>query len=669
MNVELAISASRSEYLAALRRNQVRVLTGAGIAGTASIFNIAFWVAGGILIATLAQVSGALPQASVLWLGGAAAAMFLIVLVGQTLLSHRVFSHLATEYAVRLEGSSLTLDDAGARQRWLGGQVELPWRALVGADDAGGAITLHYGSGDFILIPDRAFESAPERAAILTDIRSRLGSRDDATRTTELNDRSFRRAPEAAPVTATGDSRNRARVLRNIAASLRALAFLRTSDGDWQIGWGQLLALLGLSALLPLIVDFVRIGPGGEFSAYALPGLLFSIPLLLVSAWAVSAQGARSQRTLELLVAFSGMLLVVDLVYLATYYVIVDLLAIRYSRNLGMFVYYAPYAWVTIACAVHAIRRLGLAIHLRAATVLTLAALLGLPLALIQRDRSVWTERYDSQASERDLAENQGAADENAFYAQSDLLEQALDGIASDRKGIVDLYFVGAAGYSRQDVFLKEVRYVERLFAERFDTGGRSILLVNNRRTALEYPIASGTALRRALKRIGERMNPDEDILFLFLTSHGSQDHKFSLEFWPLSLLDFTPKDLKEALDSAGIKKRVIIVSACYAGGFIDPLKDADSMIIAAAAPDRNSFGCSNEADLTYFGKAYFAESLSKTLSFAQAFELALPAIAAREQAEGHPPSAPQIYVGENIRPALDKLVARLPPIAPRDAP
>jgi len=475
--------------------------------------------------------------------------------------------------------------------------------------------------------------------------------------------------PRIDPVAAAGENAGGHGLARNLLASVRALVLLRTTESAWRVSWGQLIALLALGALLPLAVDFIRIGPSGELSLYALPGLLFSVPLLLLCAWAIAAHGARSHRTLELLVAFSGMLFVADLAYLATYYVIVDLLAVRYSRSLGMVVYYAPCAWVAIACSVHAIRSLGLAVHLRAGTVLTLALLLGLPLALVPRDRSVWTERHDEQAGGRNFAENQGAAAELAFYAQPRLLEQALAGIAPERKGIVDLYFVGAAGYSRQDVFLKEVRYVEKLFSERFDTGGRSVLLVNNPRTALEYPIASGTALRRALKRVGERMNPDEDILFLFLTSHGSQNHKFSLEFWPLALDDMTPTALKEALDQAGIKQRVIVVSACYAGGFIAPLKNDDTMIITAAAPDRNSFGCSNEADLTYFGKAYFDEALARTRSFSQAFELALPAIAAREQAEGHTPSDPRIFVGANIGVALERLEARLTPAVAGDAP
>src|SRR5207344_2149888 len=112
------------------------------------------------------------------------------------------------------------------------------------------------------------------------------------------------------------------------------------------------------------------------------------------------------------------------------------------------------------------------------------------------------------------------------------------------------------------------------------------------------------------LARVAEVMDPDEDILFLFLTSHGSKDHHFTLEFGRMAFKTLDPPTLRRLLDESGIKRRVIVVSACYSGGFIDALKDDNSLVITAAAADRSSFGCSDKADFTYFGKAYFDEAL-----------------------------------------------------------
>jgi hypothetical protein len=151
-------------------------------------------------------------------------------------------------------------------------------------------------------------------------------------------------------------------------------------------------------------------------------------------------------------------------------------------------------------------------------------------------------------------------------------------------------------------------------------------------------------------------MNRDEDVLFLYLTSHGSEDHRFSLSFWPLHLSDLDPPSLKAMLDAAAIRWRVIVVSACYAGGFIDALKTDTTLIITAADAQHTSFGCGAESDFTYFGKAYFDEALRAQSSFTGAFEQARKLIAAREKSEGKEASNPQIYVGSAMPPKLQAL-------------
>ena len=102
-------------------------------------------------------------------------------------------------------------------------------------------------------------------------------------------------------------------------------------------------------------------------------------------------------------------------------------------------------------------------------------------------------------------------------------------------------------------------------------------------------------------------------------------------------------------LQDAGIKWRVIVVSACYSGGFIEPLRDDNSIVITAAAPDRTSFGCEAGRDFTYFGEAYFRDALAKTRSFTEAFALAKDIVARKEAAENLTPSLPQMWAGPAI--------------------
>ena len=155
-------------------------------------------------------------------------------------------------------------------------------------------------------------------------------------------------------------------------------------------------------------------------------------------------------------------------------------------------------------------------------------------------------------------------------------------------------------------------------------------------------------------------MDRDEDILFLYLTSHGSHDHHLSTQLWPLELQDIDPAMLKRALDKSGITWRVVVVSACYSGGFIEPLKDGNTMIMTASDAENTSFGCSDDSDFTWFGKALFVEELRGTFSFPIAFKQAAASIVKREKNEGEDTSNPQMYLGANIRQRLPLLEARL---------
>ena len=119
------------------------------------------------------------------------------------------------------------------------------------------------------------------------------------------------------------------------------------------------------------------------------------------------------------------------------------------------------------------------------------------------------------------------------------------------------MFLVGMAGYGGQDVFKREVDSVAKLFRERFDADGRIVKLVNNPRTLKERPVASATSLEASLKRVAASMDPDEDVLVLFLTSHGSQDHQLTLEMRPFQLRQITPPMLKRMLDASGIRKQI----------------------------------------------------------------------------------------------------------------
>jgi hypothetical protein len=174
-------------------------------------------------------------------------------------------------------------------------------------------------------------------------------------------------------------------------------------------------------------------------------------------------------------------------------------------------------------------------------------------------------------------------------------------------------------------------------------------------------PLASVAGLKYALRGLAARMHIDRDVLFLSISSHGAQDPAIAVSNSQLPLNDLTDEDLAQALSDSAIKWRVIIISACYAGAFIDSLKNPQSIIITAAAADRTSFGCSNDRDLTYFGEAFYRDALPDAHSLRDAFEKAKSAIAARERREHVDPSKPQAYFGAELEAKLDSLGAPAP--------
>src|SRR5690606_18828703 len=103
----------------------------------------------------------------------------------------------------------------------------------------------------------------------------------------------------------------------------------------------------------------------------------------------------------------------------------------------------------------------------------------------------------------------------------------------------------------------------------------------------------------------------------------------------------------------AGFEWRIVVISACYSGGFVDALRDERTLVITAARADRPSFGCGVQSEITWFGQAFLAEALNQTFDFGEAFRLARGKVREREREEGERPSHPQIALGQAIAPRL----------------
>lgn len=249
-----------------------------------------------------------------------------------------------------------------------------------------------------------------------------------------------------------------------------------------------------------------------------------------------------------------------------------------------------------------------------------------------------------------------------------ELIDEALAALPPQRPGVADLYVLGVAGDGQEDVFRNEVLHLQRVAATRLGNGGRTLALVNHPDSldeATPRPLATGDSLRHVLAGLGRAMDPDEDILLLFVTTHGSEEHELAAVLPPMIDEGISPADLRQALDDSGIRHRVLVVSACFSGGFIDSLQGPDTLLVTAASADRPSFGCGAEAELTYFGRAWLVDGLNATPDFIAAYDVATRAIAAREREAGFEPSLPQISIGSRITGQLQRWQETMDPGPP----
>ena len=287
------------------------------------------------------------------------------------------------------------------------------------------------------------------------------------------------------------------------------------------------------------------------------------------------------------------------------------------------------------------------------AAILAIALVLVAPWALnkMSLDTRLWVpEDTQEDADSDDMAEA-----EPLLYDQPARIAAAVERVAPSEAGAPAVFFVGFAGDGDQAIFKREAVFAQTVFADHFGSADRSLELINDVEDRDSYPLATVSGLADALKLLAGRMNPEQDVLVLTLTSHGSREG-LEVANGKLPLLQLGPTELRQALDESGIKWRVIVVSACYSGVFLEPLETDTTLIATASDSEHTSFGCADDRDLTYFGEAFLKDSIPTTASLEEAFKKAADLIQHRETAEKLEHSNPQLFVGTAIRQKLAAL-------------
>jgi hypothetical protein len=463
--------------------------------------------------------------------------------------------------------------------------------------------------------------------------------------------------------------------MAHLIAGLRALAFVRLSPQTASTGFRTVAFMIALVIAVDAASERLTSGGTAGFDAQGLSAV--------IAGWALFAILVHFLRTDKR--PFDAASLITtsaaSTVWIFAFFASAQLLLGHWLVRLGV-----PEGWLPFAGAVGGIliiiwqlvaywrigraatlgmpRRLGIALP-----VVALLPMFVLPQKPIFADPSTAFEMptiWDAvklwpaaQNSEEPLPRIPRLDVEAAWERQPALVAQALAGLAPSRPGIPEVYVVGAATFAEQDVFKREVSQARDIMDERLDARGRSVLLVNHRDTVEQMPLANATNLGKVIAGVGKFMDTEKDVLVLFVTSHGSQG-SISVMFPRFGFNDLTPEGLAGMLDKAGIKKRVVILSACHSGSFISALEGPGTLVMTAAHAEKTSFGCSNEREWTHFGDALFNHALRTTHSLPEAFRLAREKIATWEKEQKLTPSEPQISMGVDIAISLKAIEQRL---------
>ena len=138
----------------------------------------------------------------------------------------------------------------------------------------------------------------------------------------------------------------------------------------------------------------------------------------------------------------------------------------------------------------------------------------------------------------------------------------------------------------------------------------------------------------------------DKDRCLIHMTSHGSQQ-----AFYLVNQGGMTPTEFDAILDeTCGTRPTVLLISACYSGIFSDSaaMRQDNRIILTAARKDRTSFGCSAEAEYTYWDGCLL-DNLKKSTSWENLYDNINSCITKKE-GSGFTPSLPQKFIGNSVK-------------------
>ncbi|WP_431150650.1 C13 family peptidase [Acidovorax facilis] len=210
------------------------------------------------------------------------------------------------------------------------------------------------------------------------------------------------------------------------------------------------------------------------------------------------------------------------------------------------------------------------------------------------------------------------------------------------------IIFAGFAMHSQSKVFRNDVLLAEKLVKD-IDPNALMLKLANPARDqSADWPQATPENFALVMSKMAEVARPRDRVLLLISTH--SNPGLLNINAGGKHLPPLTPQILSNALAPLNDVPTLVVLSACYSGAFIEPLKAPNRVLLTATDARRTTFNCQYKGDHTPFAEALFGQAGAENRSVTDWMGEAQKSIAAQERRRKVPASQPRIFVGDEAK-------------------
>ena len=210
------------------------------------------------------------------------------------------------------------------------------------------------------------------------------------------------------------------------------------------------------------------------------------------------------------------------------------------------------------------------------------------------------------------------------------------------------IIFAGFAMHSQSKAFRNDVQLAEKLVSE-IDPNALMLRLANPAKDqSADWPQATAENFALVMAKTAEVARP-RDRLLLFISTHANPG-LLSVNAGGKNQQPITPRILSDALAPLAKVPTLVVLSACYSGAFIEPLKAPNRVVLTATDVRNTSFKCQYTGNNTPFAEALFGQAGAENLSITDWMGAAQKSIAAQEKRRKLPASKPLAFVGDEAK-------------------